>query len=492
MATLIVVNDPKEWPFHIPGVDVVDARNYLTKAEFSELRNVKLFNLSRSYRYQSIGYYVSLLAEARGHRPQPSVTKIQDIKSQAIVRMVSSELDEVIQKSLARIQSDKFTLSIYFGRNMAKRYERLSLHLFNLFQAPMLRTQFVRDKEGHWQLRSVSAISGNQIPESHREFVSQVAAEHFAGRGGRVRRKSRSRFDLAILHNPDDPEPPSNELAIKKFIKAADSMGIRAELITRDDYARLAEFDALFIRETTFVNHHTYRFASRAASQGIVTIDDPVSIARCTNKVYLAELMSRQKIPTPATLVVHRDNVDLVESELGLPCVLKKPDSAFSQGVSKAETTEQLAEQLKELLDESDLVVAQEFLPTTFDWRIGILDDRPLYACKYHMARNHWQIIHQGSDAHGRYGRVEALPVELAPRRAVSVALKAAKQIGNGLYGVDVKQSGDKFFVIEVNDNPTIDAGEEDTILKDELYRRIMAVFLTRIEHHKRGAGGSL
>jgi glutathione synthase/RimK-type ligase-like ATP-grasp enzyme len=68
--------------------------------------------------------------------------------------------------------------------------------------------------------------------------------------------------------------------------------------------------------------------------------------------------------------------------------------------------------------------------------------------------------------------------------------LKAAKQIGNGLYGVDVKQSGDKFFVIEVNDNPTIDAGEEDTILKDELYRRIMAVFLERIEHHKRGAGG--
>ena len=134
MATLIVVNDPKEWPFHIPGVDVVDARNYLTKAEFSELRNVKLFNLCRSYKYQSAGYYVSLLAEARGHRPQPSVTKIQDIKSQAIVRLVSSELDEVIQKSLARIHSDKYTLSIYFGRNMAKRYERLCLHLYNMFQ----------------------------------------------------------------------------------------------------------------------------------------------------------------------------------------------------------------------------------------------------------------------------------------------------------------------------------------------------------------------
>ena len=109
--------------------------------------------------------------------------------------------------------------------------------------------------------------------------------------------------------------------------------------------------------------------------------------------------------------------------ELGLPVVLKKPDSAFSVGVTKAEDETQLDEQLQQLLAESELVVAQEFLPTTFDWRIGILDQRPLYACKYHMARNHWQIIRQDGQGAGRYGRVETLPVELAPRAAVKVAL---------------------------------------------------------------------
>jgi glutathione synthase/RimK-type ligase-like ATP-grasp enzyme len=79
------------------------------------------------------------------------------------------------------------------------------------------------------------------------------------------------------------------------------------------------------------------------------------------------------------------------------------------------------------------------------------------------------------------------MPVEVAPPKAVRVALKAANHIGNGLYGVDVKQSGDKFYVIEVNDNPNIDAGIEDAVLKDELYRRIMAVFLQRIEQRKAG-----
>jgi glutathione synthase/RimK-type ligase-like ATP-grasp enzyme len=487
VATLIVVNDPKEWPFHIPGVDVVDAKNYLTKEEFSELRSVKLINLCRSYRYQSTGYYVSLLAEARGHRPLPSVNAIQDIKSQAIVRQVSTELDELIQKDLARIQSDKFTLSIYFGRNLAKRYDKLARHLYNLLPSPLMRAQFSKDKEGHWTLRSASTISANAIPETHRDFLASVAAEHFAGRTSRIKKKTKTRYDLAILYNPNDQEPPSHANALKKFIKAGETLGIRSELITRDDYGRLAEFDALFIRETTYVNHHTYRFASRAAKEGLVVIDDPVSIARCTNKVYLAELLTRHKIPTPKTMIVHRDNAGAVEKELGLPCVLKKPDSAFSVGVTKSETSEELAEQLKHLLSESDLVIAQEFLPTTFDWRIGIIDGKPLYACKYHMARNHWQIIRQESQDDGRYGRVETFPVESAPRKAVAMALKAANLIGNSLYGVDVKQSGDKFYIIEINDNPTLDYGEEDAVLRDELYLRIMGVFLSRIEQAKSG-----
>ena len=29
---------------------------------------------------------------------------------------------------------------------------------------------------------------------------------------------------------------------------------------------------------------------------------------------------------------------------------------------------------------------AQEYLATDFDWRVGVLDRRPLFACKYFMA----------------------------------------------------------------------------------------------------------
>ena len=150
---LIVVDNPKTWPLHIPGASVIAARSYLTDPVYSELRNARVFNLCRSYRYQSTGYYVSLLAMARGHKPLPNITTIQDMKSFTIIRLASDDLEDVLQSSLRPIHSHSFTLSIYFGRNLAKRYDALSAHLFRTFQSPFLQADFAHDEEDGWRLR---------------------------------------------------------------------------------------------------------------------------------------------------------------------------------------------------------------------------------------------------------------------------------------------------------------------------------------------------
>jgi len=480
MPTLIVVDNKDEWPFEIPGVDVVEARSYLNGAGWNRLRGAKLFNLCRSYRYQSLGYYVTLSATARGHLPLPNLTSIQDMKSQTVVRFVSDDLDELIQHSLAPIQSDRFTLSIYFGRNLARRYDRLSRHLFNLFQAPLLRAQFTRN--GKWQLRQIGPIPVGEIPDRHRSFVLHVSTEHFAGRHQKLRKRTPTKYDMAMLVDPNEESSPSDALALKRFIRAGEALGIGVETISRDDYGRVAEFDALFIRETTAVNHHTYRFARRAAMEGLVVIDDPESILKCSNKVYLAELLERHEVPVPRTIIVHRDNVDSIGENLGFPCVLKQPDAAFSKGVVKVANQEELLEKAEEFLGKSELVVAQEFLPTGFDWRVGMLDRQALFVCKYHMAHKHWQIIKREGDGQKRYGKSETVPMELVPRRVLQAATRAANLIGDGLYGVDVKEVNGRPYVIEVNDNPNIDSGVEDRLLKGELYRKVMQVFLDRLE----------
>lgn len=485
MNTIVVLDDPKRWPFDLPGVDVVSAKRYLVEPAFGERRSTRLYNLCQSYRYQRTGYYVSLLAEARGHRPMPSTSVMQDLRSSWVPRFEAGGLDAALQKSLREIRGDSFTLSVYFGRNLAARHAALARRLFELFPAPLLRARFARQSD-QWQLVAVDVIPIRDVPETHHAFLADAARRFFEGGVARTRRSARPRFDIAILTDPDETHPPSDARALRRFHRAAERAGLLATSITRNDFGRLGEFDALFIRETTRVNHHTFRFAQRAAAEGLVVIDDPRSIVRCTNKVYLAELLQRHRIRGPRTLVVHKGNADEVADAVGLPCVLKAPDSAFSLGVVKASTREELGEATDRLLKESDLIVAQEFLPTDFDWRIGVLDRKPLYACKYFMARRHWQIIQHAGDAQHE-GAVETLAIDDAPRPVVRAALRVANRVGDGLYGVDLKQIGSRVYVMEINDNPSIDAGYEDRILRDDLYDAVMQSFVRRIEAMKEG-----
>jgi glutathione synthase/RimK-type ligase-like ATP-grasp enzyme len=488
MSILIVVDNPSEWQLQIPGVSVVAARAYLTDPAYAEGRSVKVFNLCKSYRYQSLGYYVSLLAEARGHKPLPRTTTIEDLKSRHLARFLTEELDARIQRDLGPIKSDSFDLSIYFGRNTAHRYDALCQQLFRLIPAPMLRLTFEKVPPGRWRIRGVRPIAASDVPPQHADFVAEAALEYFQGRYRHARKKVEPRFSLAILVNPSDPEPPSDEKALKHFETAAEAVGFEVEFITAEDRGRLAEFDALFIRDTTAVNHYTYRFARRAAAEGLVVIDDPESILKCTNKVYLAELLSRHGVPAPRTLMVHRENVGQIIPTLSLPVVLKQPDSAFSAGVVKVENEAELLQKAHELLGRSELIVAQEWLPTEFDWRVGILDRRPLFVCKYFMAPGHWQIISRNRDGETTAGPWQALSVGEAPEEVVRIALKAAGLIGNGLYGVDLKQIGNRVVVIEVNDNPSIESGVEDGVMKEALYREIVGTILRRVEQRKMGA----
>lgn len=489
MKIYFVVNNPQNWPLDIPGVDVISAKEYLTSSEYSSQRNAKVINLCRSYRYQTSGYYVSLLAAARGHKPLPTVQTIQDLKSTTMTRFVSSELDELIQSSLEHIHSTKFNLSIYFGHNVSKCHDKLCAGLFQQFQAPLLLAQFTKNNE-KWILQNISPIIPSEIPSDHHEFVVAVAKEYFTKKRGSLKKKTNLRYDLAILYNPEEQMPPSDEKAIQKFIREAEGVGFNPELIRKEDYSRLAEFDALFIRETTSVNHYTYRFARRGLAEGLVVVDDPESILKCTNKVYLAEVLERHRVPAPATLILHNDNVDQVGEILGFPCVLKQPDGSFSNGVTRVDNEKHLFDLMPDLLEKSDLLIAQEFIPTSFDWRVCIFDRKPLFVCKYFMARKHWQIYERANSGKTYAGKSETLPVSLAPKKVVRTAMRAAELIGSGLYGVDIKELDGKCYVIEINDNPSIDSGFEDQVLQDELYHKIMSGILKRVENFKNGVSG--
>ncbi len=133
MKKILVVGNPTHWHIDVEDCVVISSKEYLTNPSWAGEKNARVFNMSNEYRYQSKGYYVSLMAEARGHKPIPNVKNIQDIKATEIVKSVSDELDELIQKSFKDLKSSEFILSIYFGKNLARQYDKLSSELHRLF-----------------------------------------------------------------------------------------------------------------------------------------------------------------------------------------------------------------------------------------------------------------------------------------------------------------------------------------------------------------------
>ncbi len=481
MPKLIVVDNPDDWQFNLTDVEVITPSRYIAGDAHPETKGVKVINLCKSYQYQSIGYYVSLLAEARKHKVLPGISTIQDLRFPSILREDFQDFDDLIQASFKTVTQEKVEFDIYFGITQEEHLNKLAKQLFQYIPAPSLSVTFT--KRSKWVLQSIKPLSFGEVPQEEMPLLHE-AAEKYLQRKREVR-PDKKKYDLAILIDPNDPNPPSDDKALQKFIKAGDQLGFYVELITKEDFDELIQFDALFIRETTFVNHHTFRFAKKAQSLGLIVIDDPESILKCTNKIYLNELLTANKIQTPVSYVVSKDNYKNLPKKLAYPFILKQPDGAFSKGVFKIKDDEEFKNACATMFQKSELLIAQEFLPTAFDWRVGILDGKPLFCCKYFMASEHWQIVNWNSEKQQQEGAVECVAFYQAPAELISTALEASALIGQGLYGVDMKEVDGKFYVFEINDNPNIDSGIEDKIMKDKLYTVIMEVFLNRIKADK-------
>lgn len=480
MYKTIVVVDDSSSDLSSVAAEVITFERYLADYPKKGEPKTRIINLCDTEHYLSRGYYCSLLAEARRHKVLPSVSTINDL------RAFGSE--SIAFTSLGKLSLDASTPEeclVFFGDANVPELTTLGRRIFDRYPAPILRVRFENRNGAH--SIAVERLALSQLDADQcRAFLG--ALEKFTQDVWRAPvSRGRLRWDLAILVNPDEPTPPSDREALQRFVKAAAKVGINAQTITANESAQILQFDGLFIRETTAIDHHTYRMARRAEREGLVVIDDPTSILRCCNKVYLHDAFTYQGVPSLKTEVViacSEDELDRLESVFTYPMVIKLPESSFSKGVFKVRDRQELQTRISELLKQTALLLVQEYLFTEFDWRIGVLGGRAIYACRYHMARNHWQIYNHGAKRFSS-GGYDTLPTFEAPKAVLDAALKAAKMIGNGLYGVDIKQKDKQVYVIEVNDNPSIDCGVEDEYLGAELYMQIMSEFAMRLE--KRG-----
>ena len=272
---------------------------------------------------------------------------------------------------------------------------------------------------------------------------------------------------------------PKESRALENFRRVAHEKGHTFDFMFREGISEIPKYDAVFIRATTDPLFTAYVVSKTAWELGLKVIDDPESIQICGNKIHLYDLFKKYDVPHIPTLFLNKDEIhhkrflEIFEN-LGKPVVIKAPYTSFSRYVEKVACESSFRDVAKRFCRKSDLLAVQTFMPTAFDWRVGILNRQVLYVCKYMIPKGRWK---HGCKRRGKptfiWGRTFSLRRENAPSALKETALKACDVIGKGLYGVDIKEIDGKYLVVEVNDNPSIYAGYEDYRNKD-LYGKIV------------------
>ncbi len=273
---------------------------------------------------------------------------------------------------------------------------------------------------------------------------------------------------------------PREQDALQNFKQAAEKSGNQFSFLFRENISEIPNYDAVFIRATTDPLFTSYIVSKTAYEYGLKVIDDPESIKICANKIHQYALFEKYDVPRIPTMFLSKDDlhhkkIEQIFNILGKPVVIKAPYTSFSRYVEKAACETSFREVAKRFFKKSDCLAIQKFTPTAFDWRVGVLGNDLLYVCKYMIPKGKWK---HGAKLRGKptvvWGRTVSLQKKDMPPRLREVALKACSVIGKGLYGVDLKEVNGDYVVVEVNDNPSIYAGSEDSGDSD-IYQRIIS-----------------
>ena len=378
---LVVVSDPEDLP-EMPSERLLGADAYLGGGERSST-GLTVVNLCRSYRYRTKGYYVSLLADARGHRVLPPVEAIEGLSESFAVFRVLREAG-IPTVDLVEMRARRLSLPTtipaeddsggglpshatplvyvagngemsmrpagdaefeetlaYFGACADPRFRAAAQAVYREWPTPLLRLQLVREDE-EWKVAHVAAVSVRQLSvEERAPLVEALRDEQRVLRRGSPPPRALKRASIAVLVDEQDPFSPSSAETLDRLERVAGRMNVYVHRIGLDEIERLGEYDALFIRALTGVREPAFQFALRAEMLDMPVIDDPQSIIRCSNKVFLEELLGREGIPTPRTRVITSRTPWDQLAELGSPVVVKLPDGSFSSAVHKCGSAEE-------------------------------------------------------------------------------------------------------------------------------------------------------
>jgi len=183
---------------------------------------------------------------------------------------------------------------------------------------------------------------------------------------------------------------------------------------------------------------------------GIPVINDSESISRVSDKLFTSQLLVKENLPIPKTILVKGDvDVELVEKEIGFPCVVKATSGSKGKTVHLCETKKDFTS-LMSLLSSIALkkvLIIQEYVdaaPGT-DLRVWVIGGKSVVAMKRSSGNGDFRAnISQGGTAE---------PFEIT-EEVDYLARETARVLGLQIAGVDLLFDKDGYKICEANSSP--------------------------------------
>lgn len=214
---------------------------------------------------------------------------------------------------------------------------------------------------------------------------------------------------------------------------------------------KLEGFDAILPRISNNMTKYGTTIVRQFEMQGVWSAASSIAITRTRDKLRSAQILTKNKIDTPKTLVT-RNTADLDDllDQLDLPVIIKLAVGTHGNGVVLADTKKAAKSALQAFYlynEDGTNILLQEYIKESAgtDIRAFVVGNRVVASMQRQSLTDDFRSnLHKGG---------EGKSIKLTDEEK-KVAINAAKAMGLHIAGVDIMRSNRGPLVLEVNASP--------------------------------------
>lgn len=269
-----------------------------------------------------------------------------------------------------------------------------------------------------------------------------------------------------IIYNENDTEIISERREVNRFVEVAKEEGIdltvlnpkqidlfvtsqnRTSILVDGEKTTLPDF--VLPRMGAGTTYFALAVIRHLERLGVPCINSSQSIEVVKDKLFTHQILAENNFPVPKTMLAKFPiNIDLIESNLGFPSVIKTLSGTQGKGVFLADTKKSFKDlmQLIEITNSKVNIIIQEFIKDSYgrDLRVLVVGGRALACMERSAAGDGFKSNFSAG------GSVQAF--ELTPE-IEWLSTEACKATGLEIAGVDLLFDGSHYKICEINSSP--------------------------------------